>query len=749
MGILDKIRKENNIKILDGLYLLTLCFYVIRLFLDTTLLQISWHWHYYNVMRVSLICAVFLKLGYSHKYKGKEFIICVGISALFLFSWMSTWYLFLFELAVVLIGSIDIPYKKILKVYVWCAIIIMGIVIIGSLTGAVRDLTYVKDKTYRHSFGICYPTDFAAHGIYLLLSIWVVYENIPVMIGIIAMLLFAAFQYRYCYTECSEIVAVLSAVGMAYVWLVSRIKDKKSLIAKFTWCIDQLLTVFMGICAGIIIWMSFKCSDEYPLLQKIDSIISGRLTLAQRAFHEYGIKYFGTAFDMVGFGSETVRRSGYNFVDSSFCLILVRYGMAVLAAVLVIYFLVERKALRSGKRKLMVAFALISIHSVIEHHLLELAYNPFLLLAFADISPESDGQVQAKKKITRNQIGYCIGAALLFMMMPIIIPYGKTIVTLLRLYEPGRNKYFIAAVLILAVAAAMFIKEAVDLILLRLDKEKICRKKGLMAAGSFCVLLLALIVSEHTISRKMFLYEESLETGKKAISALQKADLPPYKIFVDDIPEIYKRQVGGISNRVMTADSAADDVEEDIVLIAKNDRDIFRLTDEGCWFGELSDREGIYTDSEKAVKILEENGISMSDHYSVRKEVDLADLAGRNGLAMSENGGLLVEGQDKSLIYGSYDVIYHGRLRVEYKLKLLDSSITDGELAKVRLSFDWGRNVVKEQGLTRADFDENGYCTAVIEEDVNTSEGGEYLLFANGDTRIEIESISYGKVDME
>lgn len=741
--------KESISQFLENLYLIVLLVYFIRLFLDTALLNMPWPEYAYNIMRASVICIAFLKVGYSDKYRGKRLFICVCVSALFLLSWMSTWYLFLFELAILLIGAVDIPYKKILKVYVWCAIIIMGLAMLGSLTGAVRDLTYVKDKTYRHSFGICYPTDFAAHGIYLLLSIWVVYENIPVMIGIIAMLLFAAFQYRYCYTECSEIVAVLSAVGMAYVWLVSRIKDKKSLIAKFTWCIDQLLTVFMGICAGIIIWMSFKCGDEYPLLQKIDSIISGRLTLAQRAFREYGIKYFGTAFDMVGFGSETVRRSGYNFVDSSFCLILVRYGMAVLAAVLVIYFLVERKALRSGKRKLMVAFALISIHSVIEHHLLELAYNPFLLLAFADISPESDGQVQAKKKITRNQIGYCIGAALLFMMMPIIIPYGKTIVTLLRLYEPGRNKYFIAAVLILAVAAAMFIKAAVDLILLRLDKEKICQKKGLMAASSFCVLLLALIISEHTISRKMFLYEESLETGKKAISALQKADLPPYKIFVDDIPEIYKRQVGGISNRVMTADSAADDVEEDIVLIAKNDRDIFRLTDEGCWFGELSDREGIYTDSEEAVKILEENGISMSDHYSVRKEVDLADLAGRNGLAMSENGGLLVEGQDKSLIYGSYDVIYHGRLRVEYKLKLLDSSITDGELAKVRLSFDWGRNVVKEQGLTRADFDENGYCTAVIEEDVNTSEGGEYLLFANGDTRIEIESISYGKVDME
>lgn len=749
MSIKECFKEKNINQFVENLYLILWGIFFVRLFLDTTLFQMPWLWYWYNLIRTAVICTVFLKLGYSTKNNEKNLLACVCIFALFFLSWMSTWYLFLFEVSILAIGAVGIPYKKILKVYIWCAIIIMGLAMLGALTGAVRDLTYVKDKTYRHSFGICYPTDFAAHGIYLLLSIWVVYENIPVMIGIIAMLLFAAFQYRYCYTECSEIVAVLSAVGMAYVWLVSRIKDKKSLIAKFTWCIDQLLTVFMGICAGIIIWMSFKCSDEYPLLQKIDSIISGRLSLAQRAFREYGIKYFGTAFDMVGFGSETVRRSGYNFVDSSFCLILVRYGMAVLAAILVIYFLVERKALRSGKRKLMVAFALISIHSVIEHHLLELAYNPFLLLAFADISPDSDGQAQAKKKITRNQIGYCIGAALLFVMMPIIIPYGKTIVTLLRLNEPGRNKYFIASVIILAVAAAVFIKEAVDLIVLTLDKEKLCRKKGLMAAGSCGVLLFAVIVSEHTISRKMFLYEESLEAGKKVISALQKADLPPYKVFVDDIPEIYKRQIGGISNRVMTADSAADDVEEDIVLIAKNDRDIFRLTDEGCWFGELSDREGIYTDSEEAVKILEENGISMSDHYSVRKEVDLADLAGRNGLAMSENGGLLVEGQDKSLIYGSYDVIYHGRLRVEYKLKLLDSSITDGELAKVRLSFDWGRNVVKEQGLTRADFDENGYCTAVIEEDVNTWEGGEYLLFANGDTRIEIESISYGKVKKE
>ncbi len=749
MKISDFIKSKNKSWLTEELYLAIFFFYILRLFFDTTLFNIPWSGVAYNIMRTTLICAVFLKIGYSNAYKGKELFFCICISALFLLSWMSTWYLFLFELAVLTIGVVDIPYKKILKVYIWCGIIIMALAMLGALTGAVRNLTYVKNKSYRHAFGICYPTDFAAHGIYLLLAIWVTYEQIPVLLSAAAMFGFAFFQYYYCVTECGEIVAFLSGIGAVYVWLVSHVKDKKSITTKLIWLVDQLLTVFMMICAGVIIWLSFRYNAENPILKWINSTISGRLSLAQDAFNKYGIKLFGTAFDMVGYGSETVKRSGYNFVDSSFCLILVRYGAAVLAAVLVVYFIVERKALRSGKRKLMVAFALISIHSIIEHHLLELAYNPFILLAFTDISPESGEQIQVKRKITRNQVGYGIGCILLFLMMPFIIRYGKTIVTLLRLNEQGRNKYFIAAVLMLGVAVAVLIKEAVDLIVLRLDKERLCWKKQWMVAGSCCVLLLSVVVSEHTIRRKMFLYEESLAAGKNVIAALNEAELPPYKLYVDDIPEIYRRQVAGISNRMMTADSAAADTEEDIVLIAKNDRDIFRLTDEGCWFGELSDREGIYTNSEEAVKILEKNGISMSDHYSVRKEVDLALMAERNGLTMSENGGLLVEGRDKSLIYGTYDVIYSGRLRIEYKLKLIDSSITDGELARVRLSFENGRKIIKEQGLTRADFDENGYCLAIIEENIDSAEGGEYLLFANGDTRIEIESISYGKVDME
>ena len=136
----------------------------------------------------------------------------------------------------------------------------------------------------------------------------------------------------------------------------------------------------------MIICLSLWYNEDDEVLRKINSWISNRLYLAKSAFETYGIKPFGTAFDMIGGGKETIIRPGYNFVDSSFCMILVRYGWIVLLAVFLIYFIVERKALKAGDRKLMVAFALISVHSAIEHHLLELAYNPLILLPLSNIN---------------------------------------------------------------------------------------------------------------------------------------------------------------------------------------------------------------------------------------------------------------------------------------------------------------------------------------------------------------------------
>jgi hypothetical protein len=194
----------------------------------------------------------------------------------------------------------------------------------------------------------------------------------------------------------------------------------------------------------------------------------------------------------------------------------------------------------------------------------------------------------------------------------------------------------------------------------------------------------------------------------------------------------------------MSAEGAAS--KEHVVMITRKDKDFYRLTNAGYLFGELSDQEAIYTNCDEAIRVLEADGIDMSPCYSVIKQVDLQDLSIKNDLGISDSGGLLVEGQDKSLIHGPYDILYRGTFRVEYKLKLIDSSISDGELATARFSAEWGRNILDAQSLTRADFDTEGNCTVVMEKQLRSLEGVEYLLFAKGDTRIEIESITCQKI---
>ena len=130
----------------------------------------------------------------------------------------------------------------------------------------------------------------------------------------------------------------------------------------------------------------------------------------------------------------------------------------------------------------------------------------------------------------------------------------------------------------------------------------------------------------------------------------------------------------------------------------------------------------------------------------MKQDVDLQNMANANSLELNEYGNLLVEGPERSLIHGPWLTIYKGTLRVEYHLKLLTSQVETGEVATVRLSAEAGQNILQERVLNKEDFDENGICTVTIDKYINSKDGIEFLLFAKEGTKLEIESIIYGKI---
>lgn len=742
------LKIQNKDMLFETLYLAVLALYLLKFFFDTTIFSIPWPQYYDSILRVAILAVVLLREGYRSEERGILWVFCIFIGGIFALSWIHTGYAFLLDIPLLILGAFDIPYKRILKVYIGCGLLVIAAAVIGSCTGCIEDLVYFdfNDKIqFKHSFGIVYSTDFAAHVVYLLFAAWVVYDRLPLSLYMIITAALTGMIYFNSGAKCSTIVLLLFLAGMLYEKLL-HFFEKQNKCGRITGFLDHLPFAALPCCAAVMISLMFRFDQENAVMQKVDVLLSSRLQLAHDALEKYGISMWGTAFDMIGNGGNTVWHQGYNFVDSSYCMVLVRYGLMVFLVMCVLYVMCAWRAGKSNRRRLLVVLSLVAVHSAVEHHILELAYNIFLILPFARLHGEEQPEVRERSladDIRRTAVWTCgaaLGAGLAFW----VAAYGKTLVTLLRLYEPNRHRYFIMAVFGLTIAVFLFAKEAVGMITGTLKRTELKKKDLAVLIGAPLLLLAVWGTSNRIIHIKMPAYEENIQRGMDAISVLRTEMGDSEKIYVDDLPMMYRKNGTEISWNILSGEGLVS--QEKTVLLTGKDKELRRLMENGFWFGELSEQEGIYTNDIEAVQLLENAGIRMNEFYSVKKDVDMALMADANGLVRTDGGGVLVEGESKSLIHGPWLTLYRGRYRVEYHLKLKGTSIGDGSCATARLSSDSGKAIIQVRELSRSDFNENGECVCVIEADMWDVEGAEFLLFAHGDTVIEIESIEYEKV---
>ena len=742
------LNKQNKKIFFENIYLTVLALYLLKAFFDTSIFSIPWLPHYVNMLRLVIIVALFLQKKYRREEWNIQWLFCIFVGGIFVLSWMHTGYSFLLDIPFLLFGAYDVPYKRILKVYIGCGLLVMVTTVIGACTGCIEDMIFFdsNDKiSFKHSFGIIYSTDFAAHVVYLLLAVWVVYDSLPLGLYAVTAVALIGIVYFYSDAKCSTIVLVLFFVGMLYEF-IANFYERRNRFNRIIRCLDSMVIAALPCCAAVMVFLMFRFDRESAILRKINDLITNRLDWAHRALENYGIHMWGTAFDMIGAGGNTVSHWDYNFVDSSYCMVLIRYGLVVFLVMCVLHVMCTWRAGKNGQRRLLIVLALIAIHNAIEHHILELSYNIFLILPFAqldgtdEVNLKADIRVSSFKQLAVWALGGVIGTVVAFWAAA----YGKTIVTLLRLYEPGRHRYFIIAVSGLVIIVFLFTKEVVGAITGTLKKPEFKKTDFVIMFGSPLLLLVVWVSSSGLIHIKMPAYEESMRKGIEVISAIKTGMEYSGKIYDDDLPVIYRKSGAEISWNILSGEGLVS--KKNIVLLTGKNKELRRLMENGFLFGELSEQEGIYTNDKEVVQILENAGIRMNDFYNVKRDVDMALMADANGLARTDTSGVLVEGETRSLIHGPWLTLYRGRYRVEYHLKLKGTSIDDGSLAMARLSSNSGKAIIQEKELLQTDFNENGECVCVMEADIWDVEGVEFLLLAHGDTTIEIESIKYERV---
>lgn len=338
-------------------------------------------------------------------YTFKMFIIVTIMLACCFMVALSSGYVGPFLWILDVVAAKDIPFRKILQIYLLMNITIMGLAFIASLLGVIENLAYTSSETkrLRYSFGCTYTTDFAAHVFYMLLTAFYLYYEKLKWYHYIGVCLIDGFIFYFCHakldTTCiiimmvffgtSQIAQSLSKKEQTAVMDITtgRRIDKINIFKKtksyskhkIRW--KKLASVSLPVLGLFMYFLSASYRANSEFMVAFDEFVTGRLALAYKGLQQYGIPLFGKNVPMEGFGGSLKHTKPYFFIDSSYLFILLRYGLVFLCMVFVIYAVICYK--HKEDTALMLVIVVLAISSSIDHHLLEEAYNPFGYALFA------------------------------------------------------------------------------------------------------------------------------------------------------------------------------------------------------------------------------------------------------------------------------------------------------------------------------------------------------------------------------
>ena len=343
-----------------------------------TKMAANYPFKYYNyvllVLRLisySLIGIKFLIDIINKKYSINELLIIfiLGIYMLIIsyqsktFGYM-TYYMYI-------VTSKDVDYNRIIKCVLISFIISTVLVLILTFFGIIKDKIFSLNIRNRHGLGFNWTTVFPNMFMYMTLYLIYVRKNKITIIEVLAVIAIAIFCYIMTNTKSAFALTIL-AILLAYLLKYNKFLLKYN---KFYNYISLCLPVFM---AFLIIIISYNYDSSNMILSKINSILSSRLSLGKNAINELGFTFMARVLPLVG--GEPIDASTYSYVDSSFLLYLLNFGIIFFVLMML---LLEYFAYFINLKKdtyMLLIFSIFIIHSTFDPQLLNLCFNYFLLV---------------------------------------------------------------------------------------------------------------------------------------------------------------------------------------------------------------------------------------------------------------------------------------------------------------------------------------------------------------------------------
>lgn len=382
-----KFNEIGNFKI-DGqiIYEIAFAFEFVVAFLITSTYTDYFSNHMLHILMFVGLALVLLKIFLFDDLTPKWLIIDGLALLLLLLTWRTSKEFSLFSMGIFVLGARNVNFKRIIKIYLYIGLLLLAFVVLSAMAGLIRNLVYRRDMTniIRQSFGIAYPTDFAAHVLYLILAYAYLKFGKIKWYDYVVFLAAAGFLVKFSDARLSAYAIILA---IPVLWIGQRAQKDHLLsrfIASFYWAVP-IVSAYLVIIASYF----FRPSSHF--LNKINNASSGRLYLGHKAISEYGFSMFGKQIVEHGWGGANGLKmsqsspSNYFFVDSSFLRMTILYGIIMAIIILLAMTKISWDSFQKESFALASIIVIVSVSAMVEQRLLDLAYDPFLIALLANV----------------------------------------------------------------------------------------------------------------------------------------------------------------------------------------------------------------------------------------------------------------------------------------------------------------------------------------------------------------------------
>ncbi|MFC6260646.1 hypothetical protein [Levilactobacillus fujinensis] len=365
-----------------GAYYLGTFIYIIYTFLQTTLFSTLVPNALFSMAKY--IClALFIIRILTNKYIDKQLLIILSGLLMSILIYQSSGDTSIIVLMTFLLSSFNCKLRDVVRIYFWIALVLSVVTIASSLVGVLSNYHYLVNGSTRYALGFLYTTDFAAHIFYLCLTYVYVrgknLRNVELLIPIVL----AALVFLFTRAKLDTLLLFLVLLAAIDYRRLSNLQMKKF----NRWL--YLFPVFMAFLSVVLSWLF---SPTNSIFVKLDSIFTHRLAMGHLALYEYPIRWFGQYISQQGSGGLTFPTGltpdginlSYFFIDSSYIKMLLGFGVVFLVFYLSGMINAIRFNVEHQEYLLPLVLGIICISSIIDHHLLDIAYNPFVICVLAN-----------------------------------------------------------------------------------------------------------------------------------------------------------------------------------------------------------------------------------------------------------------------------------------------------------------------------------------------------------------------------